>query len=155
MRTKLAATIGLVLALGTARYTDPMHRYHFTIPSNCTPSSGAKNQSDVISCNNGTAFVVFAAGGSDEPALQRLVNSVIGDWTSLKLIANDRRATFDHRPARSLFAAGARPDHAIANIQIVAVAKDGGWYALVTQSSTWPADARRYFKPISDSFHFD
>jgi len=152
---KLAATAGLVLALGTARYGTPVHRFHFAIPSGCTQVSGAKDQPDVVSCNNGTARVLFAAGGSDEPALQRLVNHVIGDWTNLKLIGNDRHAMLDHRPARSLFAAGARPDHAIANIQIVAVAKDGGWYALVTESSTWPADSKRYFKPISDSFHFD
>ncbi len=155
MRTKLAATIGLVLALGAESYSDPTHRFHFAISSGCTSAAGAKNQSDVVSCNNGTARVVFAAGGSDEPALQRLVNRVIGDWTNLKLIANDRRVTLDHRPARRLFAAGVRPDHAIANVQIVAVAKDGGWYAVVTESSTWPADSKRYFQPILDGFHFD
>jgi len=155
VRTKLAATIGLVLALGAARYIDPTHRFHFAIPAGCTSAAGAKSQPDVVSCNNGTARVMFAAGGSDEPALQRLVNRVIRDWTNLKLIANDRRATLDHRPARSLFAVGVRPDHAIANIQIVAVAKDGGWYALVTESSAWPADSKRYFEPMSDSFHFD
>ena len=154
MRARLAAALGLVLALGAARYSDPGHRFHFTIPSGCTPARGAAN-ADVLSCHNGTASVVFAAGGTDQPALQRLVNHVIGDWTNLKLLANDRRAALDHRPARSIFAAGVRPDHAIANIQIVAVAKNGGWYALVCESSTWPADAKRYFDPIAASFRFD
>lgn len=155
IESRVAAALGLVLFLGAARYSDPGHHVSFAIPSGCTSSRLAAYQREVVSCHNGTAFSVFAAGGTDQPALQRLVDGVVGGWTHLKLIANDRHAKLGQRPARSVFAVGIRPDHAIANIQIAAVAKDGGWYALVCQSSTWEADEKRYFRTIAESFRFD
>lgn len=162
MRFALTCSVAAGLLVGTAgasapvrRYDDPRHRFHFSFPGDCASARGAANQSDVVSCNNGTAYVIFAPGGTDQPALQRLVNHIIGDWGGMMLIRNDRRAKLDHRPARSMFAVGTRPDREVANIQIVATAKDGGWYALVCQSSTWEGDSRSYFLTILQSLHFE
>ncbi len=143
-----------VAANQPSTYSDPGHRFHFTIPNGCASARGHAGQSDVVSCGNGTAFVLFAAGATDKRALQRLVNHIIGGWTNLSLISNSARSTLDDRPARTIFAVAVRPDRDVANIEIVAVAKDKGWYAVVTESSTWSQE-KRSFRAFFSSFRFD
>jgi hypothetical protein len=42
----------------------------------------------------------------------------------------------------------------IGNLQIIAVAKDDGWYALVFRSGLWASDESKYFAPLRVGFGF-
>jgi hypothetical protein len=126
----------------------------WTLPRGCTGAAHPGGNDYTIVCGKTAhAEFSFAQGGTGEPALQQLVNAMLAHWTGLNLISNDKHATFKGLPARSIFAVGTSPDGTISNVQIIAVPKDGGWYAIGMWSGLWPED-KTYFIPLRDGFRF-
>jgi len=154
----LAAFVATTISpeAATQTYVDPGLGYHVTLPTGCRANHTAQIPR-FISCGNGYAMAFFAGGGTDRPALQKLVNRIIGDWSGLKLLQNQMVAKLDGRPQRLIYAEGRDPKGITAAIEILAVVNNGGWFTLVfaAPQNEWSGDALRYFSPIKASFHLD
>ncbi len=139
-----------------AAYVDTAHRYRFTMPAVCHAQPAARNVPAYVACGDGYVRVVFAPGATDRPALQRVVNEIIGGWHDIKLLANAPAGKLGGQPARMIFAEGIEPGGMTSNIQMIAAVKDGGWYVVtfVLPAREWTANALPYFAPIKTSFRF-
>jgi hypothetical protein len=149
-------TAKLSASAASPAFVDPVLGYHVTLPTGCHANHTAQIPR-FITCGNGYAMAFFAGGGTDRPALQKLVNRIIGDWSGLKLLQNQMVAKLDGRPQRLIYAEGRDPKGITAAIEILAVVNNGGWFTLVfaAPQNEWSADALRYFSPIKASFHLD
>jgi hypothetical protein len=63
-----------------------------------------------IDCGHGFARVAITAG-TTMAALQKLVNTIIGDWSTLKLIGNQPGASLGGSTARIIYAEGTIGGH--------------------------------------------
>ncbi|MDQ6941633.1 MAG: hypothetical protein M3169_03850 [Candidatus Eremiobacteraeota bacterium] len=88
--------------------------------------------------------------------MQPIADSTLHDWQGLKMLENHTAPPLDGRPARIIFVEGIGPTGTIGDLQMLAVAKDGGWYVLVfaLPALEWRTHAAAYFDPIKRSFRF-
>ncbi len=139
-----------------AQYVDPANRFRFTIPAVCRARPPVADGSAYFVCGNGYVRVTFTAGPTSRAALQPIADSILHDWQGLKMLENHTAPPLDGRPARIIFVEGIGPTGTIGDLQMLAVAKDGGWYVLVLAlpALEWRTNAAAYFDPIKRSFRF-
>jgi hypothetical protein len=143
-----AATPPKVFSDGPGTYTLP-------IPDTCSvrPKSGP-NTPSFIDCAHGYAFVEVGPG-SDKPSLQKIVNSLIGNWNNLKLLQNQMAGKLGGLPSRLIYAEGTLNNEP-ASIEMIAATKGGQWYVLTMAApqNEWAADGLAYFASIKAGFKF-
>jgi len=138
-------------------FVDAQHRYHFTMPTVCRTAPAAPPVPAYAACGDGYAMVLFRGGSTSRAGLQALFDELTSTWRNPKLLLNEARGTLDGYPLRTIFAEGTDRRGVRVDLQVLAVAKDGGWYALTFSlpANEWRSDAPRYFVPIRQSFRFD
>jgi hypothetical protein len=106
-------------------------------------------------CGKAYARAGFVPGGTNEAALQHAVDVYTGGFSNMKLLQNGTGASLGGQTARAIFAEGTGGKQLV-DFQMLAVAKDGGWYALVFASPAvdYIGDAIKYFGSIKSTFRF-
>jgi len=144
-----------IAATAPKTFSDDPSQYVVKVPANCTVRAKVSaTLPSFIDCGKGYARVATAPG-SDEPSLQKLVNTLIGNWDNLKLIQNQMAGTLGGVPSRLIYAegtVGGQPD----SIEMLAVTRGGRWYILVMAApqSEWVSDGVRYFAAVKNGFTF-